>query len=87
MTARCDPQDMREGIGEKFLYLPTNPEYHIKDMLIDSTAAMQSAGKAPYLLMFVVERWNGPDSALKALEMKSDVRSTTHVRPRRRAEA
>ena len=59
---------MKEGIDQKFLYLPTNPEYHITDMLIDTTAAMQSAGKAPYLLMFEVERWDGPDSAIATIE-------------------
>ena len=29
---------------------------------------MQSAGKAPYLLMFEVERWDGPDSAIATIE-------------------
>ena len=77
---------MKEGNGQKFLYLPTNPEYHITDMLIDTTAAMQSAGKAPYLLMFSVERWDGPDSAVKLLEMKKDVKSS-YVRERGGREA
>ena len=55
-------------------------------MLIDTTAAMQSAGKAPYLLMFSVERWDGPDSAVKLLEMKKDVKSS-YVRERGGREA
>ena len=50
----------------EYLYLPTNPEYHITDILVDSAAAMQSAGKAPYLLMFEVERWCSVASALVA---------------------
>ena len=52
----------------EYLYLPTNPEYHITDIMVDSAAAMQSAGKAPYLLMFEVEQWDGPDSAVIRIE-------------------
>lgn len=59
---------MREGINKKYLYLPTNPEYHILDIVVDSAAAMQSAGKAPYLLQFIVEKWDGPDSVVKLIE-------------------
>ena len=29
---------------------------------------MQSAGKAPYLLQFIVEKWDGPDSVVKLIE-------------------
>lgn len=61
---------MREGINKKYLYLPTNPEYHILDIVVDSAAAMQSAGKAPYLLQFIVEKWDGPDSVVKLIEKK-----------------
>lgn len=59
---------MREGINKKYLYLPTNPDYHILDIVVDSAAAMQSAGKAPYLLQFIVEKWDGPDSVVKLIE-------------------
>ena len=65
---------LREAVQNQSCYLPTNPEYHIKDILVDSAAAMQSAGKAPYRLMFVVERWDGPDSALRLLEQKTGVK-------------
>ena len=37
-------------------------------MIVDSAAAMQSAGKAPYRLMFEVEPWDGPDSAILRIE-------------------
>ena len=33
-------------------------------MIVDSAAAMQSAGKAPYRLMFEVEPWDGPAAIL-----------------------
>ena len=64
---------MKEDIDKKYLYLPTNPEYHILDIIVDSAAAMQSAGKAPYRLVFKVEKWDGPDSALKMMEKKTSV--------------
>lgn len=62
---------MTQDIDKKYLYLPTNPEYHILDIVVDSAAAMQSAGKAPYRLLFKVEKWDGPDSAIKLMEKKS----------------
>ena len=31
---------------------------------------MQSAGKAPYLLQFIVVKWDGPDSVVKLIEKK-----------------
>lgn len=65
---------MREGIDKKYIYLPTNPEYHIVDIIIDSAAAMQSAGKAPYLLQFKVEKWDGPDSVVKIIEDMNSVK-------------
>lgn len=65
---------MREGIEKKYIYLPTNPEYHIVDIIVNSAAAMQSAGKAPYLLQFKVEKWDGPDSVVKIIEDMNSVK-------------
>lgn len=65
---------MREGIEKKYIYLPTNPEYHIVDIIVNSAAAMQSAGKAPYLLQFKVEKWDGPDSVVKIIEDMNTVK-------------
>ena len=63
------------------MYLPTNPEYHITDVIIDSAAAMQSAGKAPYRLMFEVEPWDGPDSAIRRIEHNLDEQDEQDEQP------
>lgn len=65
--------ELQRTVKTQYCYLPTNPEFRIKEVVVDSAAAMQSAGKAPYRLMFRVERWDGPDSALRALERKPRV--------------
>lgn len=67
--------ELQRTVKTQFCYLPTNPEFRIREVLVDSAAAMQSAGKAPYRLMFRVERWDGPDSALRELERRPRVGS------------
>lgn len=67
--------ELQRTVKMQYCYLPTNPEFHIKEVVVDSAAAMQSAGKAPYRLMFRVERWDGPDSALREMERKPRVGS------------
>ena len=52
---------------------------------MDSAAAMQSAAKAPYLLMFEVEQWDGPDSAIERIELSMKERSGIVVQPRSNA--
>ena len=44
---------------------------------------MQSAAKAPYLLMFEVERWDGPDSAVERIDkfIKETSGMTLQTRP------
>ena len=49
---------------------------------MDSAAAMQSAAKAPYLLMFEVEQWNGPDSAVERIELSMKERGGIVIQPR-----
>ena len=75
-------QELKANIKKQFLYLPTNPEFHITDIIVDSAAAMQSAAKAPYLLMFEVEQWDGPDSAIERIERSMKERGGVVIQPR-----
>ena len=56
-----------------------------RDIIVDSAAAMQSAAKAPYLLMFEVERWDGPDSAVERIELSMKENNDIVIKSRPRA--
>lgn len=59
------------------LYLPTNPDMRVTSVEVTSGAPMQSAAKCPFLLVFNVEPWDGPDSMMAKSSDILDAHSTS----------
>ena len=43
------------------MYLPTNPDFKITSIVVESGSPMQSAAKVPILVAFNCEAFEGPD--------------------------
>ena len=63
LTEKISSDGMKEGM----LYLPTSPDSQVVGVDVDSGAPMQSAAKCPFLLIFKVQPFGGPDEALRRL--------------------
>lgn len=55
------------GGGGPCVYMPTSPYDRVVSVDLDSGRPMQSAAKCPFLLTFNVQRFEGPDAALRDL--------------------
>ena len=73
LTEKISSDGMKEGM----LYLPTSPDSQVVGVDVDSGAPMQSAAKCPFLLIFKVQPFGGPDEALRQQQEK--LRSLSHL--------
>ena len=59
-------------LSKKFanhIYLPTNPNTKILEIIADSAFSLQSAKKVPFMVSFIGQIYDGPDSDYLAKEM------------------
>lgn len=62
------------SLENKIIYLPSNPYKRIVSINYNSACPMQSAMKAPYLLSFVIEDYDGPDSCVEISKELLEIR-------------
>ena len=53
--------ELEKIVVSEYLYVPSNPQYMISKIKLDSGRAMQSAAKCPILVSFYCKRFEGPD--------------------------
>ena len=59
--------ELQKILVSKCLYVPSNPQYMISKIKLDSGRAMQSAAKCPILVSFYCKRFEGPDKYYQKL--------------------
>ena len=65
--------ELEKIIVSEYLYVPSNPQYIISKIKLDSGRAMQSAAKCPILVSFYCKRFEGPDKYYPKLLNKNVV--------------
>jgi len=66
-------RELEKIFVNEYLYVPSNPQYMIAKIKLDSGRAMQSAAKCPILVSFYCKRFEGPDKYYPKLLNKDKI--------------